>query len=403
VAERTGRRISHFEWSGSGAELAFDRERLPGIGRDVFVRRADGTVQQATSPYPDGGDNELVAWMQGPIPGPAPQPRNVRVLEPRTVAQVPAAVRLFQGSPHRVFASLERLESEVDVNGGCGALFVDGRPSYDPCEARRPLLAAVATHRRIAFVIEHSDEGVGDESGACAYVVDLRNRRPVTPADCYPDEAPQGLLRPTRVAFGGWLDIRAAGETLVIGRSYYDEAGSTDDIGTWDGKRLRVIARGTRRRGLVLLDAAVGRVLLRRGNTLQLVRIDGRSVSSRTIGSSFLDAALDGARVVVLRTNAIEQYSAARMRRLVRLGMTPSWVQQPVLSGARGGVAAYLRGTVLHVVRFRDRRQVAVRVPGLVPPYQAAVGKGSVTVAYQRDDSAPSGRVGTIDLREIFR
>jgi Tol biopolymer transport system component len=405
VAEKTGRRIIRFEWSRSGAELAFDRERLPGVGGDVFVRHSDGTVQQVTSSYPDGGENELVAWMQGPTPGPPPQPRNVRTLEPRPFTVLPAIATLFQGSPRRVFASLAPVWSDVGL--GCGTLRVEHLTAFDPCGPKRALLEAAATRSRVMFSLEHTDEGVGDTSAECAYVVNFAVLRLPTLADCDPNNEARprsGLLRPLQVAEDGSLDIRSAGETFVIGRSYYEAESLSDDVAVWAaGRRLRVIARGTQKQQLVLLDAAPGRALVRRGNRLQLLRMDGHVLSSRPVGARFLDAALDGRRVVVLRSDAIEQLSAITMRRLVRLRMTASWVQRPTLGGAHAGVAAYVRGTVLHVVRFRDRRDVAIRVPRVVPPYYAAVGNGVVTVAVQRDVDGPSGFVGTIPLRDVFR
>jgi hypothetical protein len=152
----------------------------------------------------------------------------------------------------------------------------------------------------------------------------------------------------------------------------------------------------------VVLDADSNRVLIRWGSReLRVLGLDGRTLFRRPLGTGFRDAALDGDGVVVLRPNAIEEYTATG-KRVARVPIIRGLGGYPVLCGASDGVAAYLEGTVLHIVRFRDRLDIPLRFPDAAPPFTAALVGQTLTLAYQREGQNQAGFVGTIPLSKIM-
>jgi Tol biopolymer transport system component len=390
------RRIASLSWNSDGSTLAFSRERLAGVGMDVWVVDRRGAQERVTRPFPDGGDNELAGWLRAKRPPDAPLPANVRSVSPRIIAQTPPVLELHAGGGLPIYSS-------TVPRGGCGLLFLGGgviRGAFNPCIGRHALLSVAATSSELAWTLQHEDEGIGDEDGACLYVVPIqgppfKGRLP----DCYQNwDRPAGRGQVEEIFSGSIGPVLAAGRLLVAGRRGYSYVApkkhlEVRDVVRIDGGRMRSIVK----RADALFDLDAKRILIRRGNAAVVVTTSGRVLRSLRVGR-MLDAALDGKRIVVLTSSAIEQYDIASRARTARMPIPRGLGPQPVLAGASGGIAAYVEGAVVHIVRFADRRDAALRIADLAPPVDAALSRGMLTLGYQQEGEGDSGVVARIGL-----
>ncbi len=79
---------------------------------------------------------------------------------------------------------------------------------------------------------------------------------------------------------------------------------------------------------------------------------------------TFAGTVLSGNQLVTLRNGALEVYDATSA------GLTksiPVAAPKPTLRGASGGLAVYVSGTAVHVVRLSDGKDVAIQPPGSAP------------------------------------
>jgi len=397
VVPETNRRIRRFEWSPDRSAFAVQRERFRGYGSDVVVVDTTGHESRTTSPYPDGGDNELVGWAAGSVPPRRPPPAHLRPVALKVAAHVPLAAWLFQSRPSPVYAALEPANDDRTAAIGCGPLFVHGLRSFDVCSGK-PIVDAAATGIAYAWVIEHPDEGIGDEDTECAYIVARRVDAPAPGGGSCPAN-PKRHPGFVSSAFGGSVDLIAADGTLLVARTYYGGLG-TDTIERWDGRRLRLVVRG-KAEGLSLVDADAAHLLVRRGPRLEVLSASGRRRASRLVGRRYLDARLDGDHVVVLRRDVIELHSLA-LRLEQRRRLAPAWAE-PTLCGARGLVAAYVEGVVPRVISFRTGRDIGFRIRGAAPPFSCGIRGGELLLAFQREGADPAGVVATIGLDAASR
>jgi len=394
------RRIASLSWNSDGNSLAFSRERLAGVGMDVFVVDRHGAQQRVTRPFPDGGDNGLAGWLRAPRPPDAPTPANVRAVVPHIVAEAPPVLELHAGGALPIYSS-------TVPRGDCGLLFLASggiRGAFNPCVGPHALLSVAATRRELAWTLRHEDEGIGDEDGACLYVVPiqgppLKGRLP----DCYQNwDRPAGRGQIEEIFSGSIGPVLAAGELLVAARRGYSYAGlkkyrEVRDVVRIDGGRMRsAVARAD-----ALFDLDAKRILIRRGDAAVVVTTSGRLLRKLRV-SPMLDAALDGRHIVTLTPTAIERYDIASRTRTARLAIHRGLGPRPVLAGASRGIAAYVEGAVVHVVRFSDRRDIALRIANLAPPLHAVLTGGTLTLGYQREGEGDSGVVARIALAAVL-
>jgi hypothetical protein len=357
--------------------------------------------QRVTRPFPDGGDNGLSGWLRAPRPPDAPMPANVRAVVAHIVAEAPPVLELHAGGALPIYSS-------TVPRGDCGLLFLASggiRGAFNPCVGRHALLSVAATRRELAWTLSHEDEGIGDEAGACLYVVPiqgppLKGRLP----DCYQNwDRPAGRGQIEEIFSGSIGPVLAAGDVLAAARRGYSYAGpkkyrEVRDVVRIDGGRMRsAVARAD-----ALFDVDSKRILIRRGDAAVVVTTSGRLLRRLNV-SRMLDAALDGRHIVTLTPTAIERYDIATRTRTARLAIHRGLGPRPVLAGASGGVAAYVEGAVVHVVRFSDRREVALRIANLAPPLHAVLTGGTLTLGYQREGEGDSGVVARIGLASVLR
>jgi Tol biopolymer transport system component len=404
-ARKTGLGASDVVWSPDGSTVAFTRERMPGVGSDVFLASAPGRslshVRRVTRPFPDGGSNTMLAWLRGPRPEPARTPPGLRVVTPVAIAR-PHFVADVRGAGDRVvYVGAKRPAS-------CGPVHVlttgSLQPSrrVDPCRGRSPLIAASASARAVAWVLLHPDSGIGDADGACLYVAAAGTARspPRRSTGCEPREP--GPEPVASVFYGSLGPVEGAGNLLVVGgRGGLDLNQSVYHILRIDGRRVTSLRRG--KTPLTLLGADSWRaVVLHDFRNLVVYRSDGEIL--RTLAfprGSVLDAVVNGPRLVVLRENALEEYDLSTRARLTRLSIERGLGPAPRLHGAAGSTAAYSVGAVIHVVNFTDRRDVPLWIRRLAPPIEAALTSAGLYVGIHREQMQPAGLVGLVPTSQI--
>jgi hypothetical protein len=108
----------------------------------------------------------------------------------------------------------------------------------------------------------------------------------------------------------------------------------------------------------------------------------GKGVSVLRLHSPITSALLDGSRVVILSGRALGERDLLTGRALEHL-VLPASFGKLILQDADGGLAAYTEGSVVHVVRFADRRDAAIWIPRLAQVQQVALTPTGVAASAQ--------------------
>jgi len=126
--------------------------------------------------------------------------------------------------------------------------------------------------------------------------------------------------------------------------------------------------------------------------TLALMRPDGTTSLSISVDTNdFVDAALQGADVVVLNNDSIADYDAEDGTRLHNWPL-PSGTRQ--LAGVANGVAAYVSGTDIHLVRLADGKDTTISAEA--GPVFAALDAAGLYYSYTVADKRYPGRVAFV-------
>jgi Tol biopolymer transport system component len=150
---------------------------------------------------------------------------------------------------------------------------------------------------------------------------------------------------------------------------------------------------------LTLLSVDRDRIAVDRENgTLQLFRGDGTPLIAVTYGPArLLGAALAGADLVVLTTDGLADYDSSTGE-LRHLRAVPSGAR---LADAAAGLAVYLVGTEIHVLRLADGREIIIRPP-TQGPVLAQLEESGLFYSYVADDPRYPGRVTFVPLAMLL-
>lgn len=388
ILARLGGVVNGVEWSTDSRQLAVGLHSalLPNATDAYLVTRSTGRVRRVTRRFPGGGDDVPEGWLRGPRP-PAARPPAVTRVRPRILARGPELLTLSADGNRLAYAFGTRLVR-------CGALHVrDVGAAHDaftlwPCGGGNDLSAARAGSNSVAWVLHHSGGGAGNSEEDCLYAIpfggsaagiDRRNA-------CGPNDPGGHPL----VFEGGVPALAGAGGLLVGGVAeycYHDKVycphyrGFVQALARVDPEGVTPIAHTTKRLDLLDADGSHALALL---NHTALVVYDARGGIVRTIrpGGHITDARLDGSGVVVLRAGELERYGISGGVRLagIRVGGGLDAVR---LRDAAGGLAAYTKGAVMHVVRFSDSRDAALWVPGLAEAPELVLAPSGLVVGAQ--------------------
>jgi len=165
-----------------------------------------------------------------------------------------------------------------------------------------------------------------------------------------------------------------------------------------DGRRAVQIASSPGALAPLAVDA--GRILVdRQDGTLELLRSDGSSLGTvRYEPGNLRGAKLQGRDLVVLTQGTIEHHDAATG---ARLHEWPLAAGDARLEDVQSGVAVYVSGLYVYLVRLVDGRTVALPAPPGTGPVYAQLEASGLFYSYQADDRKYPGRVAFLPFDEL--
>jgi TolB protein len=352
-------------WSPDGRTIVYLAEERPG-GSQLRSIRPDGTgMRRLTSNYPNGVEPLAPGWLRGRF-GPTPSPYRLIVSSRPDGAALrthfPVALLAASGprvalvSPERVWAPSWLLTPPLVL--------------WDAERGRAARLALPACHQPESIAVLDDRVAFDCPSGHAASFG--RSIRVFPTAETRPFEVAGGVvgdgLPPAR------LPGRVAGRSDLLVFSTYRVGGRDvpPEPQLWreDGGGKAVVARGPDAGEPAAVDR--GRIAVeRKDGQIALLRRDGRLLGRivpggppprrvKSPGFSELDrptVGLSGRDLVVLRTGRLLVYDTAsfRLRRSLRVD------RRAKFAGVSDGLAAYVVGADVHVLRLRDARSTTVR------------------------------------------
>jgi hypothetical protein len=357
-------------WSPDGARIVFHRfgSRHPGELElsELWSVEPDGSgLRELTRAYPGGGNNYPIGWIRGnlrhePSPKPWAQPRTLLVPYPvgelsadgARVAVAPLVpysgdTPLLPSGPILVWRPGTR---EVVAHLAAGCIF--------------PAFVSLAGSR-LAFDCDRSGDDVVSQS-----VRLYRSGDPV-PVEVFRGESGAH----GEVDSGTMLATLAGSGSLVAFASVTAEWTGKDVVLTqkrlWrvDGVRRRLLLTGRALGDPVDVDG--GRIALQGGPAgAAVVDRDGRRVDRlqapelrskpRAFERVQRRLVLTGSRAAVLAGRRLRVYEVSSGR---LLATWPLADPPQKLAGAAAGLVVYVHGRLVHVIRLRDGRAAAFRVP----------------------------------------
>jgi dipeptidyl aminopeptidase/acylaminoacyl peptidase len=402
-------------WSPDGGALAYEAQRSARIsdGNDVYVAKlGDLSASPVTLPFPDGGSNRQPFWLRSTIGGTPVGVRPTKVLR----ISPTAAVRIPDVS------ALAADGSRAAVMYQCGVAIwqLSSKPSLirlrNPCgygwSTTRDLALA---DRRVAWVRVLYRQG--NNVAADIVVADTVHRHvaPVAFADISIDDDGPGHYLGNLGGDGGLLAFNTwtwNGRARTAWKTWSIEPApgpgpcpaAPDSSLSTGGSRL--CARVERPGATRLLAVDAGRLALSAGSSVVIVDRDGRLLSRVRVGAAAEAAGLDKRTLVVLARGRLRVYDLISSRLVRTLPLRVTANKTAALEDVRGGLAVYLTGAAIHLLRLSDGRDVALYAPGQGIQLHAKLEKRGLFYAYNEIHAPPGARlvfVPNARLRRAFR
>jgi hypothetical protein len=229
----------------------------------------------------------------------------------------------------------------------------------------------------------------------------LARRTPTELPECDPtdqDRELHGLAGDAALlAFDSWYDCASPGATCSTGTGVYDvelwrvAAGKLTKVGSGGGART-----------VVAVDS--GRILLRRPDgTLVLLRADGKQLRTFPFArKDVLGARLQGAELVVRTRKTLDAYDAATGKQGKSWPLATGTAAKASLRDLQSGVALYLAGGVVHLLRLRDGYDRAFRAEGKLPILDAELEASGLFYSYDLRRGAKPGRIAFARFGDLF-
>jgi hypothetical protein len=214
---------------------------------------------------------------------------------------------------------------------------------------------------------------------------------------------------PGSCPYAGEGDLRGDGSLLVFD-TWSQKGGPCEAVqcfredkmqGTlWRAVGDRTVKIRSERAGLTALGADDGRIAaLRSDGPVEVVAANGSLLRSVRFKPRAVQAAvLTGDALVVQTGKSIVAFSVGKgkLRHTWRL---PHGAR---LQGAQGGLAVYLSGRIVHLLRLADGRDATIRPPGQ-GAVQATIGSAGLFYSYSVPRSPRPGRVAFVSLPTLAR
>jgi len=402
-------RLSSAAWGPGDRMIAYERVRSPLGDTDVFtVSVPGGNIRRVTRPFPDGGSNAFVGWVAATPPRIEHTPR-VRVIDPVVLAREERVLETTAEGDRIAYA----------ISGAqrdCAPVHIAefGAPrasaSFDPCGGVDGLSRFRISGPYVAWVLDHPDQGIGDDDGQCLYIARLGDQV------SWPDrgvacDLRNDLERPPLVAWV-YREVQLAGSAGTVFATLSDSCigGSLCPRNKVVGPGLVAVGAATSHAilktntRLTLLDADARRSLVLVGlSTLAVYATDGSLLRTERVRTgSVAGGALLGADVLALRPGAIDRFTPGRAAP-VRSYPVTAGLGRLAFHGVAAGIAVYSVGAVLHALRLSDGVDVALWTHGVTKVADATPTPSGLVVGLQLERQRQAGIVGTVRWDDIFR
>jgi hypothetical protein len=202
--------------------------------------------------------------------------------------------------------------------------------------------------------------------------------------------------------------LAADGRTIA-----FDVAWAGDRIrGDFRIQRTRVWKAAGARKAIVrtfggeatVASVDAGRIaVVREGKAVSVLSPDGGIRTFAFGGPRVLGAALDGRRLVVLQNTRLTVIDLGRDRRTASWPVRRGFGPDPKLEDAQGGLAAYVVGAAVHVLRVTDGREIVVDTPNAAEPVFARFVPGGLFYAFNESYRRRPGRLLFVARPELER
>jgi TolB protein len=167
----------------------------------------------------------------------------------------------------------------------------------------------------------------------------------------------------------------------------------------WRVDGAKAVAIASSGGALTPLSVDAGRILVDHENgTLELMRSDGSSLQTfHVYTGDFRGATVQGRNVVVLKQASIADYDAGSG---VLLHERPLPAGEQRLDDVQNGLAVYVSGTDVHLLRLADGRDAVIHAPG-PGPVLAQLEPIGLFYSYSVDDPSYPGRIAFVPFDQL--
>jgi hypothetical protein len=221
---------------------------------------------------------------------------------------------------------------------------------------------------------------------------------------------PGSRLRKEAVAFyyglfrGNYLDNLFGDGSLLVFNTWHQKQSEVTQARLWriDETRKTVVRSGADALPVVAVDD--GRIAtLGEDGKLTLLNADGRLLRTLSVGRDVDAVRLDGSRLVLLKGAELEVRDAGSGRLLRRRPIQLGVSGRVQLEDVDSGLAVYVAGLAIHVLRLSDGRDVTLRLDAEGSEAHAQLEPEGLFYAYNQAWTTTPGRLGFVPLTEIGR
>ena len=393
-------------WSPGGGRILYEGVDLgdgapPGYHLQLLTVKADGTDRHPVTHAfrVDSGAFQAV-WVEAAVKGiPRPALPLVSLPAARTIVTRLPVVAL--GAARNRAAFVQGFGNAAGRRHPLGPIVV-----WNP--VRRDVLRIPISGCGTAYdvILAAGDVGYRCENTADGYTLydSLRlvrpgRRRTVELAHTHGEEFTGSFLGGV-VADGSTVafDVESAGNRIVPGELRIHRT----RIWKASGARAQIVHTFRGEVTVTSLDA--GRIAVLRGGKTVTVLAPGGGIRTYVLGGSrILGAALDGSRLVVLRSRRLTVLDLQTGRRTASRPVRRAFGPAPELEDVQGDLAAYVVGAVLHVLRLSDGREIVVDTPNATEPVFARFVPSGLFYSFNEAYAKRPGRVAFVARSELER
>ena len=388
-------------WSPDGKKIVFLRGRFPGHSgdQDIWTMDARGTGAKAiTTAFEQGGSGsehflpwQAPVWVPGRASGGVPliAPRTVRIRRSVARSNLPPIDDLATGGDRAAVLAACTVRS-WDRHGVATLGPVSGLKRL-PCAG--PYVALAVSGGRVAWI---SHFVMGRDSSSALFLASA-GRHFSRIADAFdPDILP---------ADRAVLENPVGDSSLLVYNRSYAVGNSRvmhEQLWRIDGAHPVLIRSGPDASAVAAVDS--GRIATLQDNGIvTLLTSSGVRIRSFKLGSDVDGVRVDGPRLVVLRGRDIAVLDAASGRLQHRRRVSAGPFDSVRLEDTDAGIAVYVAGLAVHLLRMADGRDVVLRLNDEGSEADAQLEPAGLYYTYNRMWTSKPGQFGFVPMHEIER